>query len=125
MLACYFILKMFNTLVQYQKHLIDLSCDKALFQKKTREQVQTGQLTMPARAKTLVPATPVDPGSNPISVSLPSEKRLFLSRAHKPPRECAYPSSLLSSSHIYLPPLHIYLLFCIHYYLNIILTPCA
>ena len=49
---------------------------------------------------------------------------LFIAYTYKKPQKYR-PSSLLSSLHYYLPPLHIYLLFCIHYYLNIILTPCA
>ena len=39
-------------------------------------------------------------------------------------KPCLIPSQF-PFMNIYLPPLHIYLLFCIHYYLNIILTPCA
>ena len=34
MLACYFIQKIFNTLVQYQRHLIDLSCAQSFIPKK-------------------------------------------------------------------------------------------
>ena len=49
---------------------------------------------------------------------------LLIPYTYKNPQKY-HSSSLLSSLHIYLPPLHIYLLFCIHYYLNIILTPCA
>ena len=48
---------------------------------------------------------------------------LLLAFTYKPQKY--HPSSSLSSLHYYLSPLYFYLLFCIHHYLNIILTPCA